>query len=139
MLRVSQRLHISTNPFACVIQSAANLHLADMGDTTEVPQIACCAKSGFLKTEWVNVKYPGCKVSLKCHKQAQQTLDAYAVWQTTQVTSFRHDLPTKEIVRAPNLVASVSILYLRSPSISGKSFVIAMTVANTVTKDVTNL
>ena len=50
-----------------------------------------------------------------------------------------HDLPAKEIVRAPNLVASVSILYLRSPSTSGKSLVIAMTVANTVTKDVTNL
>lgn len=55
------------------------------------------------------------------------------------MTNFRHDLPTKDIVRAPNLVASVSMLYLRSPSTSGKSFVIAMTVANTVTKDVTNL
>lgn len=43
------------------------------------------------------------------------------------------------MVRTPSLVASVSMLYLRSPSTSGKSFVIAITVANTVTKEVTKL
>ncbi len=86
---------------------------------------------------WAQVRQPGCKVRLKgCHKQAQGTLDAYAV---VASDISLHDLPKKEIVRAPNLVASVSMLYLRSPSTSGKSFVIAMTVANTVTKDVTNL
>lgn len=130
LLRVSQRLHISTNPFACVIQSAANLHLADMADTTAVPQIVLCAKSGCLITVSSKNIWNAATSRLK---------GAHAVWQTPQTTSSRHDLPTKEIVRAPNLVASVSILYLRSPSTSGKSFVIAMTVANTVTKDVTNL
>ena len=43
------------------------------------------------------------------------------------------------MVRTPKRVAKVSMLYLRSPSTSGKSFVMAITVAKTVTKHVTNL
>lgn len=43
------------------------------------------------------------------------------------------------MVRTPKRVARVSMLYLRSPSTSGRSFVMAMTVAKTVTKHVTNL
>lgn len=43
------------------------------------------------------------------------------------------------MVRTPKRVAKVSMLYLRSPSTSGRSFVMAMTVAKTVTKHVTNL
>jgi hypothetical protein len=87
-----------------------------MADTTAVPQIVLCAKSGCLITVSSKNIWNAATSRLK---------GAHAVWQTPQTTSFRHDLPTKEIVR--------------SPSTSGKSFVIAMTVANTVTKDVTNL
>lgn len=54
------------------------------------------------------------------------------------VTATVH-LPAKEMVRTPRRVARVSMLYFRSPSTSGKSLVIAMTVAKTVTKQVTNL
>ena len=48
-------------------------------------------------------------------------------------------VPAKTIALGPNLVANVSMLYLRSPSTSGKSLVMAITVAKTVTNEVMNL
>lgn len=45
----------------------------------------------------------------------------------------------KVTLRTPMRVANVSMPFARSPSTSGKSFVMAMTTANKVTKDVMNL
>ena len=43
------------------------------------------------------------------------------------------------MLRTPSVVAKVLMLYRRSPSTSARSFVMAITIANTVTKQVMNL
>lgn len=47
--------------------------------------------------------------------------------------------PRRATRRVPRRVAKVSMRYLMSPSTSGRSLVMAMTVAKTVTKQVMNL
>lgn len=49
------------------------------------------------------------------------------------------DIPRNATPRTPSWVANVLMLYFKSPSTSGRSLVMAMTVANTVTKLVMNL
>ncbi len=47
--------------------------------------------------------------------------------------------PRKATARVPMRVLKVSMPYLRSPSTSGRSFVMAMTVAKVMTEQVMNL
>lgn len=49
------------------------------------------------------------------------------------------DAPRNATLRVPSRVLNVWMPYLRSPSTSARSFVMAITVANSVTKHVMNL
>jgi hypothetical protein len=59
--------------------------------------------------------------------------------QLRETVKQKEHLPSSDTFLTPMRVAKVEILLAMSPSISGRSFVMAMTVANMVTKHVMNL